>query len=84
MAEAKKVQDFLDGIQVFNTFVRAAVANININGKMKENFTDASDYTDTTVQNDKNSLTRRKISKLEIKKRQDKKEEAQAGSQELF
>ena len=73
VAEAKKVQDFLDGIQVTNTYVSAAVANVTTNNDMKENFTAASDYVATTVQNHKGTLSKRRISKLERKKRQEKK-----------
>ena len=73
VAEAKKVQDFLDGIQVTNIYVSAAVANVTTNQDMKENFTDASNYVVTIVQNHKGTLSKRRISKLERKKRQDKK-----------
>ena len=38
VAEAKKVQDFLDGIQVTNIYVSAAVANVTTNNNMKEKF----------------------------------------------
>ena len=62
--EAKKVSDFLKGIHVTNTYVSAAVANVETSADMRANFTSASNYLANTVANHKKTLNRRTVSEF--------------------
>ena len=73
VVEAKKVQNFNIGIQVTNTYVSAAVANITTNQDMKKNFKPASNYVATTVKNHKGTLSNCRLFKLRARNARRKK-----------
>ena len=62
--EAKKVQDFLGGIHINNTQVAAAVAHVTGSTQYLEDFTAASNYVGTIVENHKGQLKRRNVSAI--------------------
>ena len=58
VAENKKVTDFINGINVANPKMRAAIAHIEASEEMLEDFTATSDYLSTVVTRHKTELKR--------------------------
>ena len=69
VAEGKKVKDFVDKIQVTNQAVTSALAHVQADPAMLEDFARASDYVAKIVQRNKTALTRRNVKSFDTKKK---------------
>ena len=69
VAEGKKVKDFVDKIQVTNQAVTSALAHVQADPTMLEDFAGASDYVAKIVQRNKTALTRRNVKSFDTKKK---------------
>ena len=81
--EEKKVEDLIDGINVQNSYLNAAIANIRTSDHMAGDFAKAMDYLALTVQKNKKSLNRRAINEVKTDKSGKKKVKIHSGKYSL-